>query len=89
MSDATKQTENKQNVEKHQTLHAAKRKQSKSRKIRLIPIWLRFLIIFMLLILSLVIGAMIGYGVIGDGALFDVFKKSTWQHMIDFVSLEE
>jgi hypothetical protein len=57
----------------------------KFQRTRLIPIWLRLVIVFVLMTVSLAAGAMIGYGVIGDGSPFDVFKRSTWQHIIDFV----
>ncbi|GAJ38367.1 DNA-directed RNA polymerase subunit beta [Saccharococcus caldoxylosilyticus] len=52
---------------------------------RLIPIWLRLIIVAVLMAISLAAGAMIGYGVIGDGNPFDVFHRSTWQHIIDIV----
>ncbi|MDQ0177196.1 DNA-directed RNA polymerase subunit beta [Bacillus chungangensis] len=55
-------------------------------KIRLFPIWLRILIVLFFLIVSTIAGAMIGYGVIGDGKPTDVFKKSTWTHIIDIVN---
>lgn len=52
---------------------------------RLIPIWLRLIIVAVLMAISLAAGAMIGYGVIGGGNPFDVFQRSTWQHIIDIV----
>jgi hypothetical protein len=52
---------------------------------RLIPIWLRLIIVAVLMAISLAAGAMIGYGVMGDGNPFDVFQPSTWQHIIDIV----
>lgn len=55
-------------------------------KIRLFPIWLRILLVLFLLTVSIIAGAMIGYGVIGDGKPTDVFKKSTWIHIIDIVN---
>jgi hypothetical protein len=54
-------------------------------RVRMLPIWLRILLVFLLLAASLVLGAMVGYGVIGDGDPTDVFKKETWQHIIDIV----
>jgi DNA-directed RNA polymerase subunit beta len=54
-------------------------------RVRMLPIWLRILLVFLLLAASLVLGAMFGYGVIGDGNPADVFKKETWQHIIDIV----
>ncbi len=61
------------------------RKQAK-RRVRLIPMWLRFIIVPALLFLSLIIGAMVGYSVLGDGHPFDVLKKSTWQHIVQLVT---
>jgi DNA-directed RNA polymerase subunit beta len=54
-------------------------------RVRLIPIWLRLVIVAVLIVVSTMIGAMIGYGVIGDGKPLDVFKPSTWQHIVDIV----
>lgn len=82
----TKQTEMKPNIDKPETRE--QKDKVKKTRVRLIPIWLRLLIILVLLILSLAIGAMIGYGVLGDGNAFDVFKKSTWQHIADIVVKE-
>lgn len=59
--------------------------EKKRYRIRLIPIWARILIILVLILIFFFIGAMIGYGGIGDGNPFDVFKISTWTHMIDIV----
>ncbi|STO36058.1 DNA-directed RNA polymerase subunit beta [[Flavobacterium] thermophilum] len=52
---------------------------------RLIPIWLRLIIVAVLMALSLTVGAIVGYSAIGDGAWLDVFRPSTWQHILDFV----
>lgn len=72
----------KQNIHDEQS---SKRQNRKRVRVRLIPIWLRLLIIPGLLVLSLIVGAMIGYGVLGDGKALDVLKKSTWQHIVDIV----
>lgn len=58
-------------------------------KVRLIPVWLRLVLVVLLLLASLLAGAMIGYGVIGDGSPGDVFKKSTWVKISDIVKKEE
>ncbi|MGR3766111.1 DNA-directed RNA polymerase subunit beta [Rossellomorea sp. NS-SX7] len=55
-------------------------------RVRMLPIWLRILLVVLLLAASLAFGAMVGYGVIGDGNPTDVFKKETWQHIIDIVT---
>ncbi|WP_040207085.1 DNA-directed RNA polymerase subunit beta [Neobacillus jeddahensis] len=54
-------------------------------RIRMIPIWLRFVILFVLIVVSVVVGAVVGYGVIGGGDVADVFKESTWSHIRDLV----
>jgi DNA-directed RNA polymerase subunit beta len=58
-------------------------------RIRLIPIWLRVIIIIALIFVSMTLGAAIGYGVLGDGKVSDVFKPSTWTHLIDLVQVEK
>ncbi|MDF9296648.1 DNA-directed RNA polymerase subunit beta [Geobacillus stearothermophilus] len=52
---------------------------------RLIRIGLRLIIVAALMALSLAAGAVVGYSAIGDGAWLDVFRPSTWQHILDFV----
>ncbi|MCA0987116.1 DNA-directed RNA polymerase subunit beta [Guptibacillus algicola] len=69
------------------TKHKTEIKERKP-KIRLIPIWLRLILVMLLLALSLVAGAMIGYGVIGEGSPGDVFKKETWMKISDIVKKE-
>lgn len=63
-----------------------KEKQKKKIKVRLLPIWLRLLIVAGLIVLMVIIGALIGYSVIGGGHLIDVFKPSTWKHIGDIVN---
>ncbi|MDQ0218480.1 DNA-directed RNA polymerase subunit beta [Peribacillus cavernae] len=55
-------------------------------RIRLLPIWLRLVIVIVLIAASISAGAMIGYSVIGGGKASDVFKKSTWTHIVDLVN---
>ncbi|TLS35801.1 DNA-directed RNA polymerase subunit beta [Pseudalkalibacillus caeni] len=61
----------------------------KKPRIRLIPIWLRVIVVIVLLFISLAAGAMIGYGVIGEGDPQDVFHKETWQKIVDIVKKEK
>ena len=63
-----------------------KPQQKKRIKVRLIPIWLRLIIVAGLLVLMAIIGALIGYSVIGGGHPIDVFKISTWTHIVDIVN---
>lgn len=54
-------------------------------RVRLIPIWLRLIIVVFLLAGSLVAGTMVGYGVVGKGKPMDVFHKKTWEHIYNIV----
>lgn len=47
---------------------------------------LRLLAIIVLLLIATFVGLMIGYGVIGDGKVLDVFKPSTWTHVFDIMN---
>lgn len=58
-------------------------------RIRLIPIWLRVIIIAVLLALSTLVGAVVGYSVMGDGKAKDVLKKETWMHIVEYVNSSE
>ncbi len=55
-------------------------------RIRLVPLWARIIIVLVLTMMALVGGAMVGYSVMGDGKATDVFKKSTWTHIVDLVN---
>lgn len=54
-------------------------------RIRILPIWLRLIIVGVLLLLSVVFGLMFGYSVLGDGKAIDALKWDTWQHIIDIM----
>ncbi|GHI01559.1 DNA-directed RNA polymerase subunit beta [Neobacillus kokaensis] len=58
-------------------------------RIRLIPIWLRLLLLVIFMVIGVVAGAVVGYGVLGGGKVADVFKESTWTHIIDLVDKEK
>jgi len=58
-------------------------------RIRLIPIWLRVIIVAILLVVSAISGAMVGYSVMGNGKAMDVFDKSTWTHIVDLVNSDK
>ncbi|MER2088874.1 MAG: DNA-directed RNA polymerase subunit beta [Sporosarcina sp.] len=55
-------------------------------QIRLLPIWLRIILVLLLLIGAALLGTMIGYGSLGDGNPTDVFKKETWTHILDIIN---
>ncbi|GGF22015.1 hypothetical protein GCM10010954_21060 [Halobacillus andaensis] len=65
-----------------------KEKRTKSTRRRLLPIWLRILLVLVLSAVALALGLMIGYGIIGDGDPLDALSWSTWQHIIDIVTGE-
>ena len=58
-------------------------------QIRLIPIWLRLILIVLLLVVASIIGLTFGYSYIGDGNPEDVFKKDTWTHILDIKNGKE
>ena len=57
-------------------------------QIRIIPIWLRILIVIVLAIIAMLLGYNIGYSVIGDGSSDDTFL-STWHHILDIINGKE
>ncbi|WP_335871195.1 DNA-directed RNA polymerase subunit beta [Bacillus sp. 2205SS5-2] len=65
------------------------KKPKKSVRIRLIPIWLRVIIVTLLVTASLAGGLMVGYGYLGDGKPTDVFHKSTWTHIGEIVTSDK
>lgn len=69
------------NVQKAQKEDAA----IKRVRIRLIPIWLRVVLLVIFTGVFLVAGAAVGYGLLGNGNPGDVLKGSTWTHIIDLV----
>ncbi|WP_077591024.1 DNA-directed RNA polymerase subunit beta [Planococcus lenghuensis] len=54
-------------------------------QIRLFPIWLRVVLVLVLLGLAAAGGAMVGYGIIGDGEPRDALRWETWQHIFDIM----
>lgn len=58
-------------------------------QIRLLPIWLRVVLVLLLLIGAAILGMMVGYGYIGDGKPMDVLKKETWVHILDIINGKE
>jgi hypothetical protein len=59
--------------------------ENKRIRIRLIPIWLRILLLVIFTGVFMAAGAAVGYGVLGGGDPGDVLKASTWTHIIDLV----
>ena len=76
-----------QTVQKPNASH--NQKPTKWVQIRLIPIWLRVVIVIILLLFAVVSGLTVGYSILGDGESSDVLKWSTWQHLIDIITGKE
>ena len=57
-------------------------------RIRVLPIWLRIIIVIALCFIAVILGLVIGYAVLGDGTFGEVFKMSTWTHLFDLVLKE-
>lgn len=55
-------------------------------RVRLFPIWLRLVLLVLALGVSLVLGAMIGFWILGDGGNpMEVFNPQTWFHIYDII----
>lgn len=78
-----------QKLSEEESEHSRTDKKVKKLKVRLIPIWLRLLLVLVFCAASLAAGLAIGYGVIGDGNPSDIFEKATWQHIVDIVVKEK
>ena len=52
-------------------------------RIRMIPIWLRLVLLLAGIVCMATLGTIIGYSVIGDGKPFEIFDKETWIHIIE------
>lgn len=74
--------------EKSENGNSSGKKRTRKKRIRLIPIWLRLLLIVIFAAVSLVAGLVVGFGVIGEGDPAEVLKVETWQHIIDIVNAE-
>lgn len=61
------------------------KRKSKPRR-RIFPIWLRIIVVLLICALALVIGAMVGYGIIGNGKPSDALDMDTWRHIFEIVT---
>ena len=55
-------------------------------QLRLIPIWLRIILVVILWVVIAAVGLNVGYSLIGDGQAKDALKWSTWQHLLDIMN---
>lgn len=77
---------NKKKQEKQEKRIAQKKEKEYVR--RIVPIWLKVLIVIVLSLFALMIGLIVGFSIFGDGNPLDVLKWETWQHIIDFVGTD-
>ncbi|MCP8617468.1 DNA-directed RNA polymerase subunit beta [Salirhabdus salicampi] len=73
------------NSVKREQRQAKKRKSEQKMRKRIFPLWLRIIVVLALAFGALIAGAMIGYGIIGDGEPKDVINVDTWKHIINIV----
>ncbi|UTW70832.1 DNA-directed RNA polymerase subunit beta [Anaerobacillus sp. HL2] len=52
------------------------------------PIWVHVILVTIIFIVSLVAGAMFGYGVVGDGNPTDILGKGPWLKIHDIIYKE-
>jgi len=50
-----------------------------------VPIWLRFVLLGSICLVAVLSGAIIGYGLIGNGSPLDALRFDTWKHIVDLV----
>ncbi|UOQ94940.1 DNA-directed RNA polymerase subunit beta [Halobacillus shinanisalinarum] len=82
-TDANKQ-EKKQLRKQHK--HGTKEKGRRKQRRRILPIWLRIIIVLFLSALALLVGLIVGYGVIGDGNPLDALDWSTWERIWNLIT---
>lgn len=94
MTNELKNDSTQPNVPKKET--RAKRREQKDYEqprrwvqIRIIPIWLRIVLVLILFFIAAMAGLMIGFGIIGGGEPLDALKWETYQHILDILGGKE
>lgn len=54
-------------------------------RVRLIPVWLRIVLLAVMVVGCVIGGAMFGYGILGGGNATEVLNKSTWTHILELI----
>ncbi|MGM9951054.1 MAG: DNA-directed RNA polymerase subunit beta [Lysinibacillus sp.] len=87
-NEVNHQIAEKQPKKRRQAEPSASSDEKKTRlvRLRLLPIWLRIIIVAVLFIAAAVIGVIFGYSVIGEGSAGDALKWETWRHILDIVN---
>lgn len=86
MAEPTKKVSKRKELKNEEATGDKQQKKTWWVQIRMFPIWLRIILVIALIVLAAALGAMVGYGVIGDGEPKDVLKWETWQHILDIMS---
>jgi hypothetical protein len=55
-------------------------------RVRLIPVWVKVIIVVLLLFVSALAGTIVGYGFIGNGKPSEALQKETWTHILDIIN---
>ncbi|WP_342528096.1 DNA-directed RNA polymerase subunit beta [Chryseomicrobium sp. FSL W7-1435] len=55
-------------------------------QIRLIPIWLRVILVLLLIAGAIAGGLTVGYAILGGGEATDALKWETYQHILDIMN---
>lgn len=85
----SKDQENNQNRQEIRKQKEEKKNRKRRKPIRMLPIWLRVILVILLFAGSLMAGAMFGYGVVGDGEPRDAITKGPWLHIQDIIFKDE
>ncbi|QKS72739.1 DNA-directed RNA polymerase subunit beta [Paenalkalicoccus suaedae] len=73
-------------VEESKGSKSKKKPRKRKGRFRIIPIWIRIILVIAALLGSLVVGAMVGYGIVGEGDNpTDVLNPETWYHIYDII----
>lgn len=67
----------------------AEKKKNKKPKRRAFPIWLRIIVVLLLCTIAVVLGAIVGYGIVGSGKPSDALDMDTWRHIVELVTKTE
>jgi len=65
------------------------KKRFKRYRTRKFPIYLRIIVVLVLLIISVLLGLIVGYAFLGDGSVADALKVDTYRHIFDIVNKEK
>lgn len=80
MEQSHKQTASRSAAQKPSSARARRKRAGNT-----LPFGLKLLVIMFLLFSAMVVGAIVGYSVVGKGAVGDVFNPATWKHIYDLV----